>query len=170
MGAAGRSLISGLGVRANPPSFVRALQKSDATRGLAASERRLFNRRSFIGTPARPGLGPPRPSGAWPADLPVPVPQKCPVAGANATVIRSSSATPARLPPARILPHNVMDLQCSVLTINTCMLTTGCRGLHERGRACERNWRHAVPATSWSSPSATFAPAHCATRPISQRS
>ena len=37
--------------------------------------------RSFIGTPFRARLDRPRPSGAWPANSRMPVPQKCPVTG-----------------------------------------------------------------------------------------
>ena len=62
-------------------------------------------------------------------------------------------------PLDRILQHNVTVLQHWVLTINTCMLTMGCRARLGPGRAFARRWRRAVPATSWSSPTSTVSPA-----------
>jgi DNA invertase Pin-like site-specific DNA recombinase len=48
--------------------------------------------------------------------------------GLNATVIKCSSDTPACRPRDKISQHNVTASQRSVLTINTCMLTTAYRG------------------------------------------
>jgi DNA invertase Pin-like site-specific DNA recombinase len=46
----------------------------------------------------------------------------------------------------------VTVLQRLVLTINTCMLTTGCRARLEPDRASAKRWPRAVSAMSWSSP------------------
>jgi len=77
----------------------------------------------------------------------------CPVkmpgeGGWNATVIGCSSDTPASLPRDKISLHSEMVLQHSVLTINTCMLTTGCRVQLEHGRAFAKHSPRAVLATS----------------------
>jgi len=53
-----------------------------------------------------------------------------------------------------MLQHDVMVLQCSVLTMIMCMLTMVCPLRLEPGRACGRRWRRGVRATSWPPPRA----------------
>ena len=72
--------------------------------------------------------------------------------------------------PAKISQHNVTVLQHSVLTIDTCTLTTACRARLEPGRGSAKHWPRAVPAMSWSSRSSTASPARCATPPTSPTS
>jgi hypothetical protein len=57
--------------------------------------------------------------------------------GLTATVIGCSSETRASRPRGRFSRHGVMVLQHWVLTIETCIVTTACRGRLELGRARE---------------------------------